>query len=81
MAINSFAGSMVLNVFVSTPRLHVCDSAFLALLQAGPLSSECEKDGKIVCHRGKIQGEQGANCTCLVVLRACLYSIASFSGF
>lgn len=26
---------------------------------ANPLDEECEKEGKVVCHQGRIQGERG----------------------
>ena len=48
------------------------------LPQAGPLSTECGKAGHIVCHRGKIEGEQGA---CLLLFPLCLACIIDALGF
>ncbi|CAD7702791.1 unnamed protein product [Ostreobium quekettii] len=53
---------------IAEPFVDVTPQLPLPDFEAGPLSSDCDKDGKIVCHRGRIQGEQGVSLDDLVYI-------------
>lgn len=50
--------------FISEPLLNpAAKQLSFSMFQSGPLDSDCEQEGLIVCDGGRIQGEQGVSCS------------------